>query len=244
MLPSNSGSPLTRQYAGCGGGDGEQDRVGPVHEPAADVDERAQHLGDATGVVVGVEQGVGVGAREPGTDDPRAEHDGGAADDGGRQHDGERMARSTERRPWRLGEPRPQHGGGQEAGSDEGDRQDHPVLVGAERGDEHEQHPTGHEGLTAGSGVEGERVGGEHREGRTDRRQQRPAADVLDRGDGVLELVTDEAEVGPCDVPRLARREDGGERVRVGDPRHRPHQRGGRDDDRQQGVDMEPAHQQ
>ena len=113
-----------------------------------------------------------------------------------------------------------------------------------ERGDEHEQHPTGHEGLAAGPGVEGERVGGEHGEGRADRRQQRPAAEVLDRGDGVLELVADEAEVGPRDVPRLARREDGGERPGVGDPCHRPHQRGRGDGDRQQRVDVEPAQQQ
>ena len=74
------GEPADAPVRRRGGGDGEQERVGPVHETAADVDERAQHLGDATGVVVGVEQRVGIGTREPGTDDPRAEHDSGTAE--------------------------------------------------------------------------------------------------------------------------------------------------------------------
>ena len=58
------------------------------------------------------------------------------------------------------------------------------------------------------------------------------------------ELVAHEAEVGPRDVPRLAGREDGGERLWVADPRHRPDQRGGGDGDGQERVDVESAQQQ
>ena len=99
------------------------------------------------------------------------------------------------------------------------------VAVGAEGGDEDEQHGAGHERLATGVGVEGERVRRQHDERRADRRQQRPAADVLDRGHGGLELVAHQAEVGEGDVPRLARREDGGERRRVGEPGDRPAER-------------------
>ena len=97
------------------------------------------------------------------------------------------------------------------------------VAVGAERGDEHEQHGTRHEGLAAGAGVEGERVGGEHGERRcrsppaaTSRRRTRPARRRR------WNWSRTSAEVGPRDVPRLARREDGGERVGVGRPRRPP----------------------
>ena len=104
------------------------------------------------------------------------------------------------------------------------------MTIGAERGDEDEQHRAGHEGLATGVGAEGEDVRGQHDEGGADRGQQRPAADVLDRCDGDLELIADQRQVGPHDVPRLACREDRGERRRIGQPGDRP----GDGDDREQ----------
>ena len=51
------------------------------------------------------------------------------------------------------------HDGGEDAGRDEEHRQRDPDAVGAERGDEDEQHAAGHERLGAGEGAERERVG-------------------------------------------------------------------------------------
>ena len=120
-----------------------------------------------------------------------------AGDDRRRQGDRQRAAGLAEDGARRLGEPHPQQGGGEEPGGDERQRQRDPVAVGAERGDEHEQHGAGHERLATGVGPEGERVARQHDEGGADRGQQRPAADVLDRRDGDLELVADQRRGRP-----------------------------------------------
>ena len=105
-----------------------------------------------------------------------AEHDGRAADERGRQRDRQRVAGADRATCAAAGANRVRSSAAaRNAGGDEGERQRHPVLVGAERGDEHEQHRAGHERLAAGSGVEGERVGGEHGERRADRRPAAPS---------------------------------------------------------------------
>ena len=63
------------------GADDEQLGVGPVDEPRADVDERADHLGHPAALWLRVDERLGVGAGQARADDPGAEHDGGAGDD-------------------------------------------------------------------------------------------------------------------------------------------------------------------
>ena len=115
----------------------------------------------------------------------------------------------------------------------EGERQADAVAVGAERGDEHEQHGARHERLAAGAGVERERVGGEHGEARcrwppaaTSRRRTRPARRRR------WNWSRTSAEVGPRDVPRLAGREDRGERRRDRRPSRPPTTSGERGEQR------------
>ena len=110
----------------------------------------------------------------------------GTAEDGGRQHHGQRVAGPPERCPRRLGEPHPQHR------RRRGSRRRSSAIVSPTRWRSAPSAATntnstapGHERLATGPGVEGERVGGEHGEGGADGGQQRPAADVLDGCDGV-----------------------------------------------------------
>ena len=100
-----------------------------------------------------------------------------------------------------------QHDRGDDARSDEGHRRGDPDAVGAERCDEDEQHAARHERLGAGERAEGERVGEQHGRGDAERREHVPAGEKRDRSDGGAELLADEVQFEPEQLPGLRRRQ-------------------------------------
>ena len=156
-----------------------------------------------------------------------AEHDDRAGDERRRQRRstaGCGPRPSSVRGAWR--EAGPQQGGGEEPGGDERQRQARSGGVGAERGDEHEQHGAGHERLAAGVGAERERVAGEDDERRADRRpaapnrrRRRPAR----RRRGTGRATSDRSAEATSHVSAVGK--SAANVVRVVEPGDRPHQR-------------------
>ena len=104
-----------------------------------------------------------------------------------------------------------QHDGGDHAGGDQRHGGGDTDAVGAERGDEHEQHAARHQRFGAGIGPECERVGEEDRSGDTERCEHVPAGEEGDRSDGGAELLAHQIEFEPEEVPGLG----GGQEQRV-----------------------------
>ncbi len=96
-----------------------------------------------------------------------------------------------------------QHDGGDDTGPDERHRRRDPDAVGAERGDEDEQHTARDERLGAGIGPECERVGEEDGRGDAERGEHVPSGKKGDRCHGGAELFADEIQFESEQVPSV-----------------------------------------
>ena len=199
MLPSNSGSRLPASRPRLGGDDEQLRRA--VDEAAPDVDEWAEHLGHAAGVAGVSTSGSASAPGQAGADDPGAEHHAcrrrrpperrSSAGRGPARATCAAAGRTPAAARWR-GRRRRRAPARARCGA-----------VGAERGDEHEQHRAGDQRLAPGVGPERERVGRETTNLLPTEASSAQPPTYSTGATASRNCSRTSAQVGPRDVPRL-----------------------------------------
>ena len=218
--PVELGRPLTRQYAGSVGPHDEQLGGGAVDEPRPDVDERAEHLGHPAASRCACRQRLGVGAGQARADDPGAEHDRAPATAAAGRVIDSGLAGTAEHGARRLGEAHPQQRRGEER------RRRRGPASGRPGGGRRRAAATNTNSTAPGTSASPRAWARKANVSPSSTTNAVPIVASSDHPptystgrDGGLELVADEAEVGPGDVPRLAssgrsRRTSSGSRAR------------------------------